>query len=80
MYLVLTYTVWLQIVVVQNFWMKPFILNFWDKFFLWISINFVKIQIYTSYDVGNIRPQNGFVFHMHAQVAIEGLVKLANYI
>ena len=36
---------------------------FRDKF-LCIGINFVKIQIDTSYYIGNIRQQNGFVFHI----------------
>ena len=27
----------------------------------------MKIQIYTSYYIGNIRQQNGFVFYMHAK-------------
>ena len=42
----------------------------------------MKIQIYTSYDIVicNIKPQNGFVFHMYVQVAIECLVQLANYV
>ena len=40
----------------------------------------MKIQIDTSYCVGNIRQQNGFVFHMHDKlsIAIERLVQQAN--
>ena len=38
----------------------------------------MKIQISTSYYVGNIKRQNWFVFHMHAtEVAIERQVHIA---
>ena len=59
----------LQIFIVENFHIKHFnskMYIFGIKF-SWISINFMKIQIDTSYYAGNIRRQNGFVFHMHAK-------------
>ena len=53
----------------ETFRIKPFNLKkqILGIKFLRISINFVKIQIDTSYYIGNLRQQNGFVFHMHAK-------------
>ena len=51
-----------------KFLYKPFILKklIFEIKFLWISINFMKIQIDKAYYISSIRRQKWVVFHMHA--------------
>ena len=47
--------------------------------FSWISINFVKSYIHVIF-VSNIRRQNGFAFHMYANISSYRMSSPANYL